>query len=142
MVVDVGPAFRALLLQSAEIQAATAGRIFSDYIPQGLVVPAIVYRTVSTVVHEHLGGYLGLEQSRIQVEAYAGDRREAGALAAWIAETTEAFNGVVDGVYITGIVRTTGVQYQDDRASAGSDHRRFAAVQDLTVAYQTCEINQ
>jgi Protein of unknown function (DUF3168) len=80
LTVDVEAAVRQLLIQDADIVAATGGRIYGDILPAGAATPALIYMEVSR--HDQLAGDgpTGLVKVRMQLSAWSPDRGQALAI--------------------------------------------------------------
>lgn len=71
---------RALMLADSGLAAIVGNRINFGEHPQGAGHPAIVLTTISNEVYMHMNGKGGLEESRVQVDAYGktyGDAKRA-----------------------------------------------------------------
>lgn len=134
---DVGATIRKLILTDASIASSVSSRVYSDHLVQGAELPAIVFRVISEVANEHLGGVVGVDQARIQIECYATSRPSANELMYDVRNLLATYRGSISGVYLKTVSQASGHRYLTDRAEAGSDYHRFITSQDFFVFYTT-----
>jgi hypothetical protein len=73
-------AIRARLLTVSAVTALVAARVYVELLPQESTLPAIVVRLVDQHEPMHLRGPVGVNQSRVQVDAIATTKAGADAL--------------------------------------------------------------
>ena len=133
--VDISLAVRALLKGSSAITDLIADRLYSDHIPQTAPSDGVVFWVVTENPWEHLGGSVGIDQARIQFDAFSRIRGAANEIAWTIWNQFDGYAGVSAGVQIKGVSRARGVSNLTDRTLLGSDQYRFIASQDLLFTY-------
>lgn len=100
-----GDAINALLLADAPTVALVGTRIFPDEMPQGEVLPAVVYTEEDCTKVRYLGGVSGTAHPRYQIECLARTRKECRALAAVVRTRLEDYHGAaIGGVWVQWIV--------------------------------------
>lgn len=135
MSVDISSAVHLLISQQPPLSSLLGTNVYTDQLPQTSTGPALVLWTVTETAFNTLGGALGMDQARIQFDAYAVSRPAANHIAWEVWTALDAFQGVVDGVQIKETSRATGVRSVTDRVLAGSDQYRFIATQDILFTY-------
>ena len=76
----LGKYLRLLLTSDAGVSALTAERIYTEVLPQGPTVPAVVFTEVVGDEDLALDGPTGTSSRRVQVDSWAKSRAEATAL--------------------------------------------------------------
>ena len=136
---DIGSAARALILSNAEIAELVGPRVYSDQMPQGGTVPAIVYEVSSEQANDVLAGPLGMEEATITVDAYGATRTDANKLNHLIKKHLAGFRGTVSGVTIRVVYQDSGLYYGTDLPPGGSDAHRYITSQDFGFVYGSLE---
>jgi len=134
---DISLAVRALLLRNATI--AQQATVVVNRLPQDITGSAICLWVVGETPFNPLGGAVGMDQARIQLDSYAEKPADAASLSWYTWKTLDGFHGVVDGVFIKGASRQTGVRQLTDRVLVGTDQYRFVATQDFRFTYDSLE---
>ena len=132
---DISSAVHLLISQQTEVTNLVGTNIFTDQIPQTASGPLIVIWTITETPFNQLSGALGMDQARIQFDAYGTSRPQANDIAWNIWVALDAFQGVVGGVQIKETSRASGVRSVADRVLGGSDQYRFIATQDILFTY-------
>ena len=132
---DISLAIKALLLRNATI--AQQATVVVNRLPQGITGNAICLWVVGETPFNHLGGALGMDQARIQLDAYAEKPADSAELSWYVWRTLDGFAGVIDGVFIKGASRQTGVRQLTDRVLVGTDQYRFVSTQDFRFTYES-----
>lgn len=134
---DVAIAVRGFLLgKSAITDLVGLTRIYTDVLPQGATLPAIVMNKLFTV-HDHaLSDFAGLAHARIQFECYGATRQAANSVAEAIRSSgIVTWKGVTNGADIRGAMVEEGMSYKTDPPTDGSDESRYVSVLDLVIDY-------
>lgn len=130
----IAEAVRQLLLDDSNITAIVSERIISDFLPQGLKAPAIVFYRVNEDINNVLGGPLGVDSALFQIEAVGRTRAKANELQALIRKRIGGYRGTVAGV----VIREANLQRaydMDDLPEAGSDEHRYRSIVDVNFTY-------
>lgn len=91
-------AIRARLIASAEVAALVAERIWPMKLPQGPVLPAVVYQRISTTTDGvAMESPVGPVRSRVQITAWAGTFSGARALAEAVQIGLNGWSGTAGG---------------------------------------------
>lgn len=136
---DIGQAVRSILVADAGVSAITT-RVHSDYLPQGISLPAVVLWTISSVGVDSLVGFTGMEQSTIQLECLASTRTQSAALWKAVNQALSGYRGTSETVPIRSVSQATGRYDREDRPTTGSDQRRFVTAQDFSFSYHAYEV--
>lgn len=132
---DIGAAVIALLKSKTAITDIVGTSVFADHMPQAELSNGIVLFVISENPQMALDGATGLDQARIQLNAFSKTRAEANRIAWTIWTELNGFAGSVSNVQVKGVSRSSGVSYRTDRVQSGSDEYRFVATQDLLFSY-------
>lgn len=128
---DFATALRARLLADEEVAATVGTKVYWTLVPQGTELPYIRMQTVSDERPEHLGGYDGARQTRVQVDCFAARYGEARGLAEDVIAAV-ALPERVDGVTF-GRVKAEGPRDLGEDTAQGFIHR---ASVDLLVEHK------
>lgn len=135
---DIGGTIRTLFLETTSIKDVIGTRMFSDFLPQGSTLPAIVYDVIDTLAYEHLGGIANIARARVQIDSLADSRSAANSLADAVRIAFESYSGTIDDQYITSTSLVEGERYGVIRPEAGTDQRaQFVTILDFFVHYRT-----
>ena len=101
----LGRYLRMLLTNDAGVAALAADRVYTEVLPQGPVVPAVVFTEVAGDDDVALDGPTGASSRRVQMDSWARTRAEATALglvakAALAGHTGAAAGFSVEGVFL------------------------------------------
>ena len=118
---DLQSALRARLIADAAITAAIGTRAFWVLVPQDAPLPYLRMQTVSDPRPQHLGGYNGARETRVQVDCFAKDYATARALAENIIAAV-AEPATVAGVKF-GRIKAEGPRDLGEDTSTGFIHR-------------------
>lgn len=77
---NLGKYLRMVLTADAGVAALAGGRVYSEVLPQGGDVPAVVFTEVAADEDLALDGPTGARSARVQIDAWARTRAEATAL--------------------------------------------------------------
>ena len=135
--VDISLAVKALILQNPVI--AQQATVVINRLPQGIEGASICLWIVGANAFNHLGGSTGLDQSRVQLDAYADEPAIAAKLSWLLWRTLDGFAGVVDEVHILGAMRLTAPRQLTDRVLVGTDQYRFVNTQDFRFTFNSLE---
>lgn len=136
---DIGSTIRTILLADVTVSGLVATRIHSDFPPQGIAMPAIVYSIVDTTAYEHLAGIADVARARIDIQCAADTRTQANSLgdAVRLALEKKVRGEQSDGQFINEINLVTGETTFVVPPETGSDKRRFITQLDFFVHYRT-----
>ena len=133
--VDITLAVKALILQNAVI--AQQATIVINRLPQGIEGASVCLWIVGATAFNHLEGSTGLDQARVQLDAYADTPAVAAELSWRLWKTLDGFLGVVDGVHILGSMRLTAPRQLSDRVLLGTSQYRFINTQDFRFTFNS-----
>lgn len=135
-VADVAIAVRSYLLGKSAVTDLLSQRIYTDALPQGATMPAVVMNKLFTTHDVACSDFAGLAHARLQFECYAATRLVANSLAEAIRGSGIAvFKGETGGADIRGARVEEGMSYKTDPPTDGSDESRYVSVLDLVVDY-------
>lgn len=112
---DFAAAFRSRLIGLA------GGQIFWTIVPAGKVTPFVRLQVISDARPEHLAGYDGARQSRVQADCFAATHKAARALALATIATVAA--PATEGGVSFGRTRAEGPRDLGEDATEGFIHR-------------------
>ncbi|MGG7518839.1 tail completion protein gp17 [Allorhizobium undicola] len=95
-------AVTALLLADARLAALIGNRVHWGRVPQGAARPYLILQLISGVPDYASAGRTGLEQSRLQLDAYAESVAVAKAISVAASDALEKARGTYDGVRLQG----------------------------------------
>ena len=133
--VDITLAVKALILQNPVI--AQQATVVINRLPQGVRGNSICLWVVGANAFNHLGGSTGLDQARVQLDAYGDEPAKAAELSWRLWRTLDGFQGVVDEVHILGSMRLTAPRQLTDRVLVGTDEYRFVNTQDFRFTFNS-----
>lgn len=131
---DIRPALRSLLLLDPIVFAlvGTPARIYPNQLPQGQRLPSVVFRRITEFGDYHLQGDSGLQQTGVQVDAYAPSADDAVRLADAVHDAISGFRGPVTDansppvtVEIRSVQQTNGRDLFDDATALNRMSRDF-----------------
>lgn len=135
---DIGADIATYIKADAGISALVGSRVFSDYLPQGKSMPAIVYTVISATPAQTLSSTpSSFSSDRIQVDCYATSRSGANTLAESVRIRMQNTIGDVGDSTVSAIALENGPYFGFDPAEAGTDQRRFITSLDFFVHHQT-----
>ena len=137
---DIGLAVSSLLRSKTAITDLVGSRIYNGHVPQSAQQDGIVWWIVTEVPWMHLGGAMGIDQARIQFDAFSMTQALSNQIAWTIWTELDGFQGVSASVHIKGLTRASGVGYRTRRVQSGTDQYRFVSSQDLTFTYCSKEL--
>lgn len=135
---DIASSLVYYLLNNAPIAAVIGGRIESDSLTQGVPVPAIVYRCISTLYASDIdGSVLGMAKARYEIDCMADTREAADSLAKLVRNCglLGLKRSTVQGVLIQGVLIDSGVRYFADQPDPGDHRKRYVASMDFQISY-------
>lgn len=96
---DIRNALRALLIGDDDIDgvitASEISRIYPVVLPQGIILPSIVYNLITEGTDYHMQGPSGLIQARYQIDCWAQTQDAAVSLANLVKDKLSGFRGLV-----------------------------------------------
>lgn len=133
---DVAFEVRAFLLSKTTITDQVSQRIYTDILPQGATLPAIVMFKRFTD-HEHqLSDLGGLAHAKIQFECYAATRSSANTIADVIIDSgIMTHTGTYSAVDVRGVRISLGQSNDILAPFDGSDERYYVTTIELEVDY-------
>jgi len=126
---DIRAPFRAILLADPTVASLCGGRIYPERMQQGQRSPSLVYNIRTEFSDYHLAGDSGLQQTTIQLDAFATTPDAAAELAGAAHDALTGFRGTIDGVVIHSIQQGNGRALFDEQAALSNMSR------DWTVWY-------
>lgn len=133
--VDISLAVKALILQNPVI--AQQATVVINRLPQGIEGASVCLWIVGANAFNSLSGSTGLDQARVQLDAYADEPGMAARLSWLLWQTLDGFAGVSDGVHILGAMRLTAPRQLTDRVLVGTDEYRFINTQDFRFTFNS-----
>lgn len=123
-------ALRAYVLADVAIAAAVGVRMYPRRLPQGPVLPALVYQRIDTRRLHDFDGPDGLPRARVQIAAWAANVQGATDAAALLRERLDGYRGAWGDVTI-GACLCVAERDLDDPETG-----RSAVVQDYMIQYR------
>lgn len=120
------------------IGSGANARIEPDGLTQGVAVPAIVYRRISTTHGQTINGSVaGIAWTRFEINAIAATRLQADQLseAIRLCGILDLQRETVGGVVIQGVIVDSGVRHYDEDPDQGDHQRRYVSSQDYQVCF-------
>ncbi len=118
---DFATALRARLAADTAVGAAVGTKVCWGIVPQGAALPYVRLQAISDPRPEHLAGYDGARQTRVQADAFASTYGEARAIAeAMISAVAQP--ATVGGVQF-GRVKAEGPRDLGEDTANGYVHR-------------------
>jgi len=97
-----------LLIDDSDVNTLVGSRIYPNYVPQGVTLPAITYQEISGVRDTHMTGASGLVQARFQINCWCKTYPDSRTLANYIrialSPATDDYPKTVVGTYISAIM--------------------------------------
>lgn len=147
---DIGVAYLAYLKTQSTVTdvvgSGSSSRIYTDRLPQGATLPAIVlHDSISGVSYETLTAGDGLAMRRVQVNCYADTKLVAESLRDAVRLVTSAYS---HGTWATGgdaifvhNASFAGMATLDDEPQDGSDEPRYIRTIDFQIHYAETAAN-
>lgn len=135
---DVSTSLVSFLLSKESITDIIVDRIESDALSQGVSVPAIVYRRISTAHGSTLqGSKAGVVWTRFEVDSIAPTRLQADQLAEAIrlCGILDLKRTTVEGLVIQGVIVDSGIRHSIDPPEQGDHQRRYVSTQDYQISF-------
>jgi hypothetical protein len=137
--IDLRPGLRAYLLADAAISTAVGGaRVYPLRLPQGQLLPSVVYQRVSGQGVHHNQGPSVLTRPRLQIDCWAADPDAAAALADLVKERLDGFRGPMpfgaDSPPAT--VTVQGIFFEDERDLFDADAQLYRVSRDYWVWFE------
>ena len=129
---DMQAALTARLLAAVAVTAIAGTRIHWTKVPQGTALPYARMQTISDLRPQHLTGYDGARQTRVQVDCFAKKYAEARAMAEAVIAAM-ALPATVSGVRF-GRTRAEGPRDLGEDTPDGFIHRMSV---DLLIEHTT-----
>jgi len=99
----LGKYLRLLLTSDAGVAALAADRVYTEVLPQGPAVPALVFTEVAGDEDVALDGPTGTRSRRVQVDAWAATREEATSLGLAAKAALSGHAGAAAGLEVEGV---------------------------------------
>lgn len=103
----LGKYLRLVLTSDAGISALAAERVYTEVLPQGPTVPAVVFTEVAGDDDLALDGPTGASSRRVQVDSWARTRAEATALGLAVKSALAGHVGAAAGLEVQGVFLLT-----------------------------------
>lgn len=135
---DISAAVAAYLLTKPAITDMVVDRIESGSLSQGVAVPAITYRRISTQhAHTIFGAKGGIAMSRIEINTFAATRLQADQLAERVrlCGILDLRRTAIGDVVVQGVVIDSGIRQDEEGPEEGSHERRYVTSQDFQFSY-------
>lgn len=135
---DISAALVTYLLDQSSITDVIGDRIESGSLSQGVAVPAITYRRISTThTHTIQGAKGGIAFSRIEINSFGATRLQADQLAELIrlSGILNLQRTAIGSVVVAGVVIDSGIRQDEIGPDEGSHERRYVASQDYQFAF-------
>lgn len=126
------------LTSNGPIAAVIGDRIESDSLSQGVAVPAIVYRCISTGYASDIDGtVLGMARSRYEIDCIADTRAAADSLAKLVRDSGMLAwqRKEIQGVLFQGVLIDSGVRHFTEQPDPGDHRKRYVASMDFQFSY-------
>ena len=138
MSADIGQAVRDRFAHTASIEALVGDRIFADVLMQGCELPALVVQVPDQSTVEFVNSATRYPRATVTIQAYGGDREQAGALAKLVRDEAlpADLRGVVEGIAIGEVSLIGGPADLIDEPKDGSDKSRRLTQQTFSIWYQ------
>ena len=120
---DAGTLIYALLSQNAPLQALCGGRVFPVRVPQGQLMPAVVYQLISQTPQQYILNQRSYDVARVQLSIFADSYAQLTPVAA-------AVRQVLDGYRQDDIISVV-LDIETDHFEDGAD--RFHRSQDYRL---------
>lgn len=124
---SVDTLLRLHVLGDVTIGMLVGTRMYPIRLPEKATLPAITFQQISDVRDGHLRGVAGTARARYQIDAYAAQPKEAKALAGWIRQRLDGFQGLwtdgsspEDTVYVERVAFESGMDLFDEDILGGS----------------------
>jgi hypothetical protein len=101
--VTLGKYLRLVLTSDAGVAALAADRVYTEVLPQGPVVPAVVFTEVAGDEDVALDGPTGARSRRVQIDAWAKTRAEATSLGLAAKAALSGHAGAAAGLDLQGV---------------------------------------
>ena len=103
----LGQYLRRHLAEDLGVAALAAGRVFTEVLPQGGAVPAVVFNQVAGDDDVALDGPTGVGSFRVQVDAWAKTRADATALGLAVRAALAGHSGAAAGLEVQAVFLLT-----------------------------------
>ena len=126
------------LLSKSAVTDIIGDRIESDDLTQGVAVPAVTYRRISTShANNIMGTKAGIARSRVEINCLAGTRLAADALAETIRKSglLDIRREEIAGTTIQSVLIDAGVRHYTEGPETGDHEFRYVATFDLQIAF-------
>jgi hypothetical protein len=130
--------FRTYLLTknlTAQVGSGDSGRIYPDFLPQGMTLPAIVLTKVSDVGAHDSGGANTWAVARVQVDCYAGSRTQADTVAEAVRNACDGFSGNTMGSSFVHWCKKEDDADVSFPEPENEQRQRFRVTADYMIAY-------
>lgn len=135
-------ALRIKMLESAEVSALIASRLYPTVLPQGAALPAADMRTIANDSVQHLDGGVRMYRHEAVFDCYGDESETADAVAyAMIGSGVIGFKGDVPipgttkTVHIRGVTLDDGVTQDFEGVEPGSERIRYVSTFSLDVSW-------
>jgi hypothetical protein len=131
--VTLGKYLRMLVTSDASVAALAADRVYTEVLPQGPTVPALVFTEVAGGDDVALDGPTGARSRRVQVDAWAATREEATSLALAAKAALAGHVGAAAGLCVDGVFFLT------ERWDYDAETRLYRTSADFKIWTTGCE---
>jgi len=133
---NVASSLRTYLLEKSPITSLVGQRMYVDNLPQNAVMPAIVYRRISTRPEHSLDDITWTFHSRIEFRCYATTRAGADAVSNAVKRSgLFSFRDKIDNIQFYATELDSGDGYEDELPTDGTQVYRYVTTFDLLVHY-------
>ncbi|MPZ58440.1 MAG: DUF3168 domain-containing protein [Rhizobiales bacterium] len=134
-IADIRPALRTFLLADSAVAAAVGGtRIYPVVLPQGQVLPSVVFARISGLGDHHMQGASGLTRPRMQIDAWARTADEASTLADLVKFRLDGDRSPMGAG--AAQVQVQGVFFDSERDDYDSESKLFRVSRDYFIWWE------
>ena len=121
-----------ILKNDAAITAIAAGRVYPVILPQGAVMPALVYQQISSSEPYTCSGPVGLIDIRFQITCWAASHNQVVNLAAAVKNALSFYRSTTEGIEGTRIESIGDISY----IGSAEAQSRYGKYVDVTISYK------
>ena len=136
---DVRHGLRAYLLGDSAISIVVgATRIYPIKLPQGQILPSIVYSRISGLGDHHMEGPSGLARPRIQIDCWAQSADAADNLARLVKDRIDGFRGAMPWGENSPeeAIQVQGIFFESEREDYDDAVKLYRSSKDYFVWYE------
>lgn len=124
---------RAFLLADSTVSGLLATRIYPNYLPQGVTVPAVTYQVISEERGHVMARRDGVPATRIQIDIWGSTWLSSRAVDAAIVDRLDDYKGLLDGA---GSTKVQGVFVDTQRTMYESEPELHRISRDCFVWFE------